>query len=50
VAHLPIMCRQLISPGLALLDSIAAFMIVQGEYSYYSASTGWFDKDWVWHR
>ena len=20
------------------------------KYSYYSASTGWFDKDWVWHK
>ena len=20
-----------------------------GNYSYYSASTGWFDKDWTWH-
>jgi len=46
---LPIMGRQFISPGLNLTDSIAAFMIVQGDYSYYSASTGWFDKDWSWH-
>lgn len=50
VAHLPIMCRQLISRGLDLMDSIAAFLIIQGKYSYYSASTGWFDKDWVWHK
>ena len=30
-------------------DSIAAFLIIKGNYSYYSASTGWFDADWVWH-
>mgnify|MGYP002631816839 CR=1 FL=1 len=45
----PVFCRQLISRGLRLLDSIAAFLIVRGEYSYYSASTGWFDRDWQWH-
>jgi len=50
VAHLPIMCRQFISRGLQMIDSIAAFMIVQGDYSYYSSSTGWFDSDWVWHK
>ena len=44
------MCRQLISRGLELVDSIAAYLIVAGPYSYYSASTGWFDKDWVWHK
>ena len=47
---LPIMCRQLISRGLLMVDSIAAFLVLQGNYSYYSASTGWFDKDWVWHK
>ena len=47
--HLPIVCRQLITPGLELMDSIAAFLIGQGEFCYYSASTGWFDRDWVWH-
>ena len=47
---LPLMCRQLISNGLKLSDSIAAFLIIKGNYSYYSASTGWFDKDWVWHK
>ena len=46
---LPLMCRQLISNGLKLSDSIAAFLIVKGNFSYYSASTGWFNKDWVWH-
>ena len=48
-AALPLVCRQLISRGLNLVDSIAAFQIVRGDYSYYSASTGWFDKDWTWH-
>jgi hypothetical protein len=48
--HLPIMCRQLISRYLSLTDSIAAFLVSMGEYSYYSASTGWFDKDWSWHQ
>ena len=27
-----------------MADSIAAFMIGMGPYSYYQASTGWFDK------
>ena len=45
----PIICRQLISPGLNLTDSIAAYLIGSSNYSYYSASTGWFDKDWTWH-
>ena len=48
-ARLPIVCRQLISRGVSLVDSIAAFLIGMGNYSYYSASTGWFDKDWSWH-
>jgi hypothetical protein len=26
------------------------FFLIQGKYSYYSASTGWFDKDWAWHQ
>ena len=46
---LPLMMRQLISGrGFSLTDSIAVFLIVRGNYSYYSASTGWFDKDWHW--
>lgn len=45
----PLYCRQLVGRGLRLLDSIAAFLIVRGPYSYYSASTGWFDRDWHWH-
>ena len=32
-----------------LADSVAAFLIVQGPYSYYLASTGWFDYSWTWH-
>jgi hypothetical protein len=47
--ELPIMCRQLIHRGLSLTDSIAAFLVAMGNYSYYSASTGWFDADWSWH-
>jgi hypothetical protein len=39
-ARLPIMCRQLIDRWLDLTDSIAAFLIIAGNYSYYSASTG----------
>ena len=48
--QLPIMCRQLIHRGLSLTDSIAAFLVAMGNYSYYSASTGWFDSDWSWHK
>ena len=44
---LPIMCRQLIGRWTSMTDSIAAFLIAYGNYSYYSASTGWFDSDWV---
>ena len=47
---LPLMCRQLIYKGLVLEDSIAVFLIIKGDFSYYSASTGWFDSDWVWHK
>jgi len=46
---LPLMCRQLISKDVTLTDSIAAFLVIKGNFSYYSASTGWFNKDWVWH-
>lgn len=47
---LPLVCRQLIYKGLVLEDSIAVFLIIKGDFSYYSASTGWFDADWVWHK
>jgi hypothetical protein len=43
------MCRQLIDRYLKMEDSVAAFLIIKANYSYYSASTGWFDADWVWH-
>jgi len=45
----PVYCRQDIGRCLRMLDSIAAFLIVRNEYSYYAASTGWFDRDWQWH-
>jgi hypothetical protein len=32
-----------------LSNSVAALLVARGEYSYYLASTGWFDYDWVWH-
>ena len=33
-----------------LTDSIASFLIAASPCSYYSASTGWFDRDWTWHQ
>ena len=26
-----------------------AFLMAQGPYCYFGASTGWLDADWVWH-
>ena len=28
---------------------VCAFLIAQGPYCYFGASTGWLDPDWVWH-
>ena len=28
--------------------AIAAFLIARGEYSYFMASTGWYDGNWKW--
>jgi len=32
-----------------LTNAIAAFLVVAQDYSYFLASTGWFDESWSWH-
>lgn len=46
---LPVIVHQPTSPTGPLGDSIAAFLLIRGEYSYYMASAGWLDGGWVWH-
>ena len=31
------------------MQQVAALLVAKGQYSYYLASTGWFDYDWQWH-
>ena len=30
--------------------SIAAFLVVRTNYTYFGISTGWYDADWCWHK
>ena len=47
---LPIIVHQpLRSQTSSLQDSLAAFLLVQGNFSYYMASEGWLDGGWQWH-
>ena len=39
-----------VAPHLSpITDSLAAFLIVQENYSYFMASAGWLDGGWSWH-
>eukprot|EP00041_Stephanoeca_diplocostata_P001931 m.22259 g.22259 ORF g.22259 m.22259 type:complete len:513 (-) comp12648_c0_seq4:329-1867(-) len=49
VPALPIIVHQSLKGDENITTSIATFLLLQSNFSYFMASTGWFDKDWTWH-
>lgn len=49
VDALPVIMHAGASPFSHVTDSLAAFLIVAENYSYFMASAGWLDDGWTWH-